>query len=329
MVIFDEVHRACNDSLNEETVLAAKRQRLYCLALSATPGSSPLHLRALGYLLDLHKFVDFDSWCYKKGCRRVPVSGMRWQVSESEQLRIMGDIRQQLIPARGIRLTKADIPNFPDCHISAELYDLPDKDTAELDALYKEVSESHLKLEERKKLDINPESPLTKRLRARQLIELLKVPVATELGRDYREKNHSVIFFVNFRATIDELKKRFPEAGVIDGITPDRTETVDRFQCNSTRELIVNAAAGGECLSLQDLFGDFIRVGLVFPGDSAIKMRQLLGRLARDGGKSAAYYRVLFASRSVEVPMRRALAAKLNNLDALVDGDLQPSNLSY
>lgn len=324
MVIFDEIHRACHDSLNSELVIAAKLQGLYVLGLSATPGSSPLHFRALGYLLGMHKLGDFDSWCYKLGCRRQPGRGMQWMLPKEAQLIAMNNLRGQL---RGIRLTQADIPNFPECHISAELYDLPAHDTSELDALYKEIAESHTKLQERMALDVAPELPLTKRLRARQLIELLKVPVAAELGRDYLEKNHSVVFFVNFRATIDELKKRFPEAGIIDGQTGDRQKTVDAFQANAIRALIINSAAGGACLSLQDLSGDFVRVGLVFPGDSAFQLLQIFGRLARDGGKSAAYYRVLFAAKSVEVPMRRALASKLNNLDALTDGDLQPNNL--
>jgi hypothetical protein len=79
----------------------------------------------------------------------------------------------------------------------------------------------------------------------------------------------------------------------------------------------VNNQAGGISLSLQDLHGDFPRVGIVFPADSPVVMEQLFGRLARSGGKSDALYRIIFASRSVEVAMRRALELSYNNLAAL------------
>jgi len=58
----------------------------------------------------------------------------------------------------------------------------------------------------------------------------------------------------------------------------------------------------------------------VFPDDSPVTMQQLFGRLARAGGKSDAIYRVIFASRSVEVKMRRELELRYSNLDALNGG---------
>jgi hypothetical protein len=63
------------------------------------------------------------------------------------------------------------------------------------------------------------------------------------------------------------------------------------------------------------------------PNHSAAKMRQLFGRLPRDGGKSTAYYRVLLAAKTIETNIHRALRTKLNNLDALNDADLNPGNL--
>jgi hypothetical protein len=56
-------------------------------------------------------------------------------------------------------------------------------------------------------------------------------------------------------------------------------------------------------------------------------MRQIFGRLPRVVGKSKSFYRVLFAAGTCEVPMHRAVSAKLNNLDALNDADLMPENL--
>lgn len=329
LIIFDEIHRCGLDSLNSDMLIASKPLKV--LGLSATAACSPLNMRALGFLLDLHRLTNFEYWARKVGCSRLPgVPGLRWTASKTDQQKFMLAIRDQIIPSRGVRISTEEIAGFPDCQIQAELYDLPAKDSAALNALYLEVAESLNLLEEKKKSDQSPEHPLTKRLRARQQIELLKIPIAAELGEDFREQDCSVVWFVNFRQTVCELQKRFPEALVIDGLdTNSRQNSIDLFQSNHCRELIVNNAAGGVALSLHDLQGDFPRVGLVMPCDSAVTMRQLFGRLARDGGKSAAYYKVLFAAKTVETQMHRALTQKLNNLDALLDGDLQPQNLQF
>ncbi len=331
-VIFDEVHRCGRDSLNSDMLIAARRQGKQILGLSATVASSPLQLRAIGYAASLHRLFDFESWARSHGCGRLPgLRGLHWLAPKERQLEIMATIRAQIIPDHGVRLTEADIPNFPKCDIQAELYDLPEKDTKELDALHLEVAGALEALEARQRNDIAPEMEATRILRARQRIELLKVPLATELGEDSLEKGFSVVWFVNFRQTIEELSRRFPNARVIDGTDEsvrNRQRYVDEFQCNKGRELIVQSECGGVCLSLQDLDGVHPRLGLVMPCHSAVTFRQLAGRLPRDGGLSPARYRVLFANKSVEVPMHKALAGKLNNLDALNDSDLRAQNLS-
>lgn len=348
MLVFDEAHR-CNgrDSLNCEMLLAAKRQQIPTVALSATPAHSPLQMRALGYLLDLHNDREdeailrpgailpvrgkpsFTHWAGKYGCRYDErFNGYKWMVGKEQQKEIMLEIRNSIIPSRGIRITTDDIPGFPKRVILPELYTLDDPE--KIDGCYGQMRDALAELKRHASSDKNPDHPLTKLLRAQQEVELLKVPVATELGQDDLDKGMSVVWFVNYRQTIDELLKRFPNAGVIDG-SPEslrvRDRTVERFQDNSNRELIVNNKAGGVALSLQDLFGGFTRSGIVFPGYSATEFRQLIGRLHRDLGLSTCYYRVIFADGTCEVPMWRALRGKLDCLDSLVDGDMQPENL--
>lgn len=319
LLIFDEIHRASSDSLNGDMVIAAARQKIPTLGLTATLAHSPLHLQATGFLAGLHKLADFGTFCARRGCRRVPMRGIQWMAPKEQQNAIMAAIGNSIVPAKGIRIRTADIPDFPGRSILPELYDLPKGDTEELNALYSLLETPLADLEARAALDVDPEHPLTKRLRARQRIELLKVGVAEELGRDYRAEGKSVVWFVNYRQTIDELLRRFPEALVIDGEVTgkSRDAVIEQFQINTCRELIVNNKAGGIALSLHDLTGDAERVGIVFPDDSAVTMQQLFGRLARAGGKSEAAYRVIFASRSVEVKMRRELELKYCNLESL------------
>jgi hypothetical protein len=339
-VIFDEVHR-CNglDSLNSDLLIAAKRQNLYVLGLSATVAHNPLHMRALGHLLDLHNLdtdlltpagvhPSFPRWIRHYGCQKDPAfHGWKWLVSEETQRGVMMEIHNLIIPERGVRVRCEDIPGFPECDIQPELYDVSSPEI--LDRLYAEVHEAQEILKARQQTDKAPDHPLTRILRARQRIELLKTPIAEELGQDFLDKGFSVVFFVNFRQTIDELCKRFPEAKVVDG-TPEsvavRDANVAEFQANQCRVLVVNNEAGGVCLSMQDLDGLHPRAGLVMPCFSAVTMRQVFGRLPRDGGKSTAHYRVLFAEKTVETQIYRALRAKLNNLDALNDADLTPAN---
>lgn len=346
MVVFDESHRSGGiDSLNCELVLAAKRQRIKTLCLSATPANTPLQFRALGYLLGLHndkedllvplrfgrarKLPSFKRWLRSKEVWwDVNFRGYKWFASKEKQLEIMAELRREIIPSRGVRVTTQSIPGFPTCQIDAELYDLDNP--AELNRVYEEMRDAVEQLKTRSLSDKAAEHPLTKILRARQQVELLKVPIFSELAEDYRAKELSVVFFVNFRQTIDELQKRFPDAGIIDGQTKNRELNIQSFQQNKMRELLVNCEAGKESMSLHDLCGGFPRAGLVSPCFSASTMRQIFGRLPREGGRSHSFYKVLFAAGTIEENIWRSVRGKLNALDTLLtlsDSDWTPDNL--
>ena len=133
---------------------------------------------------------------------------------------------------------------------------------------------------------------------------------------------------MNFSQTIEELFKRFPDAGIVDGIRKDREQTISAFQRNKLRRLIVNNKAGSVSMSLHDLQGGHPRGGLVSSGFSATELEQIFGRLPRDGGKSHSFYRVLFAAGPIEVKIWKAVKAKLDSGQALTDADLIPDNLS-
>lgn len=345
-IIFDEAHRCGGmDSLNADMLIAAKRQRIRVSMLSATLANSPLNLRAVGYALGLHNLdsdlivaekgrlprrvaPSFDGFLRKQGCQWLKeFHGWKWMVGKDAQMEAMRALRSQIFPAHGVRLSHRDIPNFPKRTITAELYDLEEQ-AGRLNALYQEMADAVGRLHEKKKADLNEEHPLTKMLRARQEVELIKVPVLSELGEDYLATGNSVVLFVNFRETIDELAKRFPNFRIIDGRTlKQRDGYIAEFQANEVPGLIVQNEAGKESMSLQDLDGFHPRVGLVSPCQSANTMRQIFGRLQRDGGLSPCFYRVIFIDKTVEVPVHRSVAPKLDNLDALNDGDFEPANL--
>lgn len=330
LVIFDEVHRCKGlDSLNSKLLIAARRQGIKHLSLTATAGFSPLDMRALGYSLGLHNLdyphptiPTWSAWLSRHSCRYSPGLGWKWFVGAEKQLAAMHAMRDNLIPARGVRVTTDSIPGFPECDIAAELYDVSSPE--EVNRLYQKVKEAVDLLADKSAADKCPEHPLTALLRARQRLELLKVPIAAELLEDYVEKGFSMVVFVNFTATLAELMKQCPQAEVIDGSVNqrDRDSIIGRFQSNKLRRLFVNVDAGKESMSLHDLQGGHPRGGLVMPVLSATTLRQVFGRLPRDGGKTRCFYRLLLAAETVETKIYRAVNGKLNNLDALNDGDL-------
>lgn len=338
MVIFDEGHRCgALDSLNADMMMAARRDVNRSLVLSATAACSPLKMYAMGYFLDVHT-GDYDmplsgrkkfyTWACRYGVRREPRCGLQWRVTPAQQQIVMAEVRKQIIPARGVRVTVEDIPGFPEREITSELYDL--EENGLIDRLYADMAESIQLLEDKASGDANPDNPLTIVLRARQKIELLKVPIAVELARDYMDKGYSVGIFVNFSETIRALRERLNCDCFIDGSAEGKRKrqiNIDRFQSHQSRLILANNEAGGIAVDLPDLDGNHRRVGLVFPCFSAVTMRQVFGRFHRLVGKSICHYRIIFAANTIETKVHKNLQTKLNNLDALNDLDLMPENL--
>lgn len=330
MVVFDEVHRCGGiGSLNEELLLAAKREGKRTLVLSATAATSPLNLRALGYALSLHNLTDYYPWISRLGYRKIPGGSFKWMRSEADQKAIMREIRARLIPSHGVRVTAESIPDFPDVDITAELYDL--KGSGRIDSLYSEMADCLAVLKDKSSLDKNSEHPLTKRLRLREEIELLKVPIAEELTNDSLAKGFSVALFFNFSSALREMRKRLKTDCIVDGSpegVKNREGNVRSFQANKERVILVNSKAGSVHLSLDDLDGNFPRVGYVMPGESAVEMQQIFGRLRRHGGKSKSFYRVVLVSGTCETKIYKAFERNRGNLTALNDGDLRPEQQS-
>lgn len=341
LFVLDEAH-AFNalDSLNSDILLAAARQRIPTLCMSATLGNTPANFRALGYLLGLHTLDDdylgphkkprWSTWAAQHKLRRdtaTPGQPMRWFAGESEQQQIMRNIRAEIIPARGVRIAKSDIPNFPDVDISAELFDL--EAAGRINEIYQQMWDELTALEERRALDKSPDAAITIQLRANQAVELLKVPIAAQLAESYIEQGLSVGIFVNFSQTISSLAMRLKTNCIVDGFVGHkyRQACIDLFQSNKSKIILINAAAGGLALNLQDTTGEHPRSGLVFPGFSSTVFKQLIGRFPRDGSKSKSFYKVILAAGTADEKIHRSLRLKLNNLDSLLDADLQPDNL--
>jgi hypothetical protein len=330
---FDEVHRcAALDSLQSDMLVAAKRQRIDCVGLSATSGATPLDFRALGYVLGLHSYTDFYAWAGRRGCRKTPWAGFQFLVGEDKRKQIMADLHEEIFPERGCRVRIDDLGDkFPEVEIRAELYDL--SEPALLAELYARMDAAIQALNLQRSMDGSGENPLTTLLRARQEIDLLKVPILVELANDAVASGFHVALFVNFRATVEELCRRLKTNCRVDGSQLGakgqhaRELCIARFQADEEPIIVCSAAAGSASISLHDVRGRYPRIGYVNPGVSAQQVRQLCGRLRRAGGLSKSLYRFVLAAGTVEEKLHKALSSHLNCMDALNDGDLWAANL--
>jgi len=353
-LIFDEAHRAMGrDSKNSQLVRAARRQNILSLVMSATLADTPLEMDALGYVLRLHdgyrpkttlrdvmqgrEVVSFSQWTAKHGCGLVD-GEWAFRGTETARAKHMAKINAALYPHKGVRIRIPDLGDqFPECQITAELYetDQPDR----VDRLYAEMAAQLAVLYERMQQDVG--GPATDNLRAHQEIELLKVPVLLDQTQEAISAGRSVCLFVNYRATLQELCRRLGTNCFIDGTQAGpggakrREENRQRFQQDLERAIIIQNEAGGVGLDLPDIHGEYPRTSLVSPGFNAKTARQVSGRTRRDTSQSKSQVRFIFLRgtceerihKAVDQSIQKALARKLNHLDALNDGDLMPENM--
>ncbi len=319
-VIWDEVHRcSAIDSLNGDMLNASPLG----LGLTATAACTPLQMKALGKFIGLHHGRDFYQWARRHGCGKIQgLPGFHWLKGKETQTEIMREIGNSIVPARGVRVRYADIPNFPKRTISAGLYQV--ENPGEINRLHEEMAEALDALENRRQGDKDLEHPLTKLTRIRQRLGLLKIPLIVERTQDLLASGHSVGVFVNFKQEMEELRRRLKCNCIIDG-SPEgqknRQKNIEDHQADKERLILVNSEAGGIAVNLQDLRGFFSRYGVVMPCHSARTFLQLIGRFHREGALTPCFYEVMLAAETEEVQIYKKLMSKLDNLESLNDAD--------
>jgi len=341
-LVLDEAHRCKGrDSDASELMRAAKRQGVPTMALSATLADTPMDMDALGLLLELHQGfrpprtlrnphpLSFNQWAAKHGCSKPALDlDFDFYGSESTKKTHMANIHAELFPKRGVRTRIDDIPGFPDQQVTAELYSM---DADRINFLYVIMREAMAKLAAR--TENYAGGAMTDLLAARQEVELLKVPVFVSIAQDAIAQGMTVLIFVNFRATLYELCSRLNTDCFIDGTQMGeagarrREANRLRIQNDEARVMIGINEAAGVGIDLHDVTGKHPRLGLGSAPWSAKTVKQLIGRPCRAGAKSKSLFRFIFADGTDENRMHKKLASKLDCLDALNDGDLQPDNL--
>lgn len=319
MVIFDEAHRVKGlDTLNSRMAMACKIQKIMTLLISATLADSPLHLRAAGFLLNLHDNKKYWQWCRERGCFTGEY-GMRFNRSN----KVMRDLHHNIYGSgKGTRIKISELPKgtFPETTILCEAV-LSDKEK-ELQLAYMEMKDKISVLEAKEKHNLSSQE-FGVQQRFRQKIELLKCPTFVRLVEDAVSEGNYVCLFLNFIESIKWCAARLKCQHTIYGDTEkeDRDKAVKLFQTNQINLLILNSFVGGVGISLHSLDKTKQRLSIISPTWDATVLKQVFGRVWRDGG-GYSLQRIIYAKNTIEEDIMKQTQAKLNNIDSLNDGDL-------
>ena len=313
-IIFDEAHKCAGMSTQNSKLLIEAKDRYKVLMLSATIASSPLQMRASGYVLGMHGLGNFWDWSMKLGAKKNRWNGLEFDGGEHH----IAKLATMLAP-RVSRMTNADLADhFTETQINTEPLDFG----SDIQAIYNEMERELAELAERAKGDPKGASAnmLVIQLRARQRAELLKVPVMADMIEDYLAEGKSIAIFVNFSQTIDSLQEKTKETCVIiDGRQTGeaREEAITSFQSDKVRLVLCNTAAGGVGVSLHDVTGKHPRVAIIAPDWDERKIVQAVGRVHRAGGKTPSQQRILFAAGTIEEEVEKSVRKKIHNLRSL------------
>lgn len=322
LIVWDESQKLKNPKTkNSETCISALKAGYKMLFCSATNATNPLELKTVGLCLKLFKNnKEYYNWLYDHG-----VSKGRFGFEFNGNKEVLKKLHKDIFVNRGVRLMRDTIENFPESEIIAECYHMEEEAEKKINNIYSEMHDELKRLESKiKKESKDSVNQLTAILRARQKIELVKVPLFLEMIEESLENNMSVVVFVNFTETINALSERLNTKCIVNGIVKDkdRQQAIDDFQSDKERIILVNISAGGAGLNLHDITGKYPRIALISPSYSAVQMRQATGRVWRDSSKTKSIQKIIFVANTIEEKVCEAVRIKLENLDLLNDGDL-------
>jgi len=328
MIVFDEMQK-CKSPASQNCKLAVAAKPYTVLMLSATLADDPTELRAAGYLLGMFELPKYWGWLRSNGCKPNPWGAMEF---DRRKVGVLSKIHEFIIPDRGSRMTVADMAgHFADNFIVNDPLDFGD--AGAIQKLYAEMDSELSDLKQEMADDsTNPAAAaLVAQLRARQAVELCKVPLIADMATDALAEGRSVAIFVNFQATIDALIPRLPAgAEAIYGgqNARDRQDVIDRFQSDESRTVVCNMEAGGVGVNLHDTRGIRPRTALISPNFNAKTLVQVLGRIHRAGGKSPCIQRILIAAGTVEEKVMHAVKEKIKSQELLNGAQSSLSTLS-
>ena len=311
IIIFDEAHRCKNkNSLNGKLLLSAKNV-CRILLLSATIAQKYDDFLIFGYMLDFYRQIK---------------SGKQWieSVMREDLFKFSSKSETQLAtylyPKKGSRMSYSDMSkSLNKNNISTQCYSLDDKSLKLIEGCYTNIKTKG--------------ESLTNQLTARQKIETLKLPIFVDLIEKYLDVGKSVVVFVNFVNSLNELLKYFNKKNIDCGYVcgdqsiEERRDCIEKFQNNNIKLIICTISSGSESISLHDVDGDHPRISLISPSFSGKDLCQALGRIYRTGVKSMVEQKIIFCDETTERLICSTLKDKIKFLNNFADYDKFDSNM--
>lgn len=328
--VFDEAHRCGGEtSINSKMMIAStKINRVNpahkVMTLSATIASSPIRMKAFGFMMGLHENRDFRDFLLKCNCKPGTFGGWTWSAKQNGH--IMSFLHEMIYGAgKGARMIRSEIPGFPQTTTDVRIIPDVDKQVLRLG------EELRGRYNERSVAAHQTESELARMIFLRQALETAKVPFICDMVEDALEHSR-VVVFCNFTETINALcdkatKKGWTHATITGDQTTseakkrERYEIVKSYQRNEYDVLFCNIQAGGAGISLHDATTKVPRTSIICPTFSAEDLKQVLGRVHRSEGGFSRQHLVYFGD-SLEGAVARVVKTKLGNLDLLNDNEL-------
>lgn len=322
VLIFDEAHRCKNiKPANSRLLTGAKScSKMYAnvkiLLLSATISDKVECFKPFGYMFDFfNEMKDYKKWIKEKA--NIYRSAHEKDSDEQLLLRIIHD--NIFNTDKGSRMKISELGElYPKNQVFMQAYTCSNYD--EVDEQWKIINTTLKDLKDKEKNS----SALAKIIRARQAIEMFKVPIFLDLVEDAIENDFSVAIFVNFTETLKQLSSNLThlEKNVCeiygDQDDDERQINIDEFQNNKSKIIICNIRAGGVGISLHDLYGKK-RMSLISPTLSGQDLIQALGRIHRAGAKTSALQYVVFCDGTYENDVCEILKKKISTLTAIND----------
>lgn len=307
IVIFDEVHRCKNNkTLHSKLLLSIKGLNNKVIMLSATLADKIKLFKNFGYLMGFYNNPRKFSYWLKK-------LAVEYKTDNSIAL------NKKLFPNYGGRMKIKDLGDmFPKNDIRAKCYQMTNAD--KIAEQYKIIEDAYIDIKEKASSAIYI---LPKIIRARQAVELLKVPTFIQLIKENIVDGKSSVVFLNFNETLKTIACELNVDCVVHGelSIEERNQNIHNFQTNKKTIILLNICAGGTGLNLHDLIGSHQRVSIISPTWSAQDFIQCLGRIHRAGAKTDAIQKIVFCEGTIEEFICETLKYKLEHLSKLNDGD--------
>lgn len=316
MLVFDECHKCGGStSVQGKMLRSAKKASPFVVALSATAAEDALQLKNLGAALGLFQAKDFRNWLFRHGVKPGVFGGYETDPDADISEEAMKKIHDQIFPKRGARMRRSLIPNFPETLIDVKLVE---PESPEIVTMVKAVHD----FEEHRNA-----AGMADYQKDRKALDMALIDPVIEMAMDSIRQGRHVAIFPKYVDVLDEIVARLEGencfVGYVDGRQTglageeERKKFQDAFQRNHLQAIIVNQQAGSAALSLH---GEVEPDVYIFPTDSGRTLKQILGRVHRDGGKFSRQFLLGFSGTIQEEILLQSLE-KIRMIDTLNDRD--------